>query len=110
MNDGNIHFGNPVFRIYMIAASLAILKMIGQAYITVYRMMRASGGFLNPEDARKTISNPKPNPAQLEPNDYVERARRMHRNDGENIPLFLAAGLLFVASGPSVTLTAWLMY
>ena len=101
---------NPVFRIYMIAASLAILKMIGQAYITVYRMMRASGGFLNPEDTRKTIGNPNPNPAQLEPNDYVERARRMHRNDGENIPLFLAAGLLFVASGPSVTLAAWLMY
>ncbi len=27
---------NPVFRIYMIAASLAILKMIRQAYVTVY--------------------------------------------------------------------------
>ncbi len=101
---------NPVFRIYVIAASLAILKMISQAYITVYRMMSANGGFLNPEDVRKTIGNPNPNPAQLEPNDDVERARRMHRNDGENIPLFLAAGLLFVASGPSATLAAWLMY
>ena len=62
---------NPVFRIYMIAASLAILKMIGQAFITVYRMMRTSGGFLNPEDTRKTFSNPNPNPAQLDANDYV---------------------------------------
>lgn len=101
---------NPVFRIYMIAASLVILKMIGQAYITVYRMMRVNGGFLNPEDMRKTISNPKPSAVQLEPNDYVERARRMHRNDGENIPLFLAAGVLFVASAPSVVLASWLMY
>lgn len=101
---------NPVFRIYMVAASLAILKMIGHAYITVYRMMRTNGGFLNPEDARKTLGNSNPSPAQLEPDDYVERARRMHRNDGENIPLFLGAGLLFVASGPSATLAAWLMY
>lgn len=101
---------NPVFRIYIIAASLMILKMIGQAYITVYQMMRAKGGFLNPEDIRKTIGNPNPSAAQLEPNDYVDRARRMHRNDGENIPLFLAAGVLFVASAPSVALAQWLMY
>jgi uncharacterized MAPEG superfamily protein len=101
---------NPVFRIYVVAASLAILKMLGHAYFTVFRMVRAGGGFLNPEDLRKSVSNPSPNPTQLEPNEYVERARRMHRNDGENIPLFLAAGLLFVAAGPSTTMAAWLLY
>jgi uncharacterized MAPEG superfamily protein len=101
---------NPVFRIYVIAASLAILKMIAHAFLTVYRMLRTNGGFLNPEDARRTVLNPNPVPGQVAPNDYVERARRMHRNEGENTPLFLAAGLLFVAASPPVALAAILMY
>jgi uncharacterized MAPEG superfamily protein len=37
-------------------------------------------------------------------NDYVERSRRIHRNDLENILPFLACGLLYVATGPSVVL------
>ena len=101
---------NPVFRIYAIAASLAILKMLGHGFLTVYRMIKSSGGFLNPEDTRKTISNPTPSPEQLASNDYVERARRMHRNEGENTPLFLGAGLLFVAASPSIPLAATLMF
>lgn len=101
---------NPVFRTYVIAASLAIIKMLGHAYLVVYRMIRVNGGFLNPEDARKTFGNPNPGAAQLEPNDDVERARRMHRNEGENTPLFLGAGLLFVAAMPSQALAAWLLY
>jgi glutathione S-transferase len=101
---------NPVFRIYVIAAALVIFKMLGQAYITVYRMMSVKGGFASPEDARKTPLNPNPAPGQLAPNEDVERSRRMHRNDCENIPLFLAAGLIFVAAGPSPALAAWLMY
>lgn len=101
---------NPVFRIYVIAASLVIFKMLGQAFIVVYQMMRVKGGFASPEDVRKTPLNPEPKPGQLEPNEDVERARRMHRNDGENIPLFLAAGLIFVAAGPAPALAAWLMY
>jgi len=34
-------------------------------------------------------------------NDSVDRARRMHRNEGENTSLFLGAGFLFVAAAPS---------
>lgn len=101
---------NPVFRIFVIAAGIAILKMVGHSFLTVYRMIRSNGGFLNPEDTRRTISNPNPNPGQLAPNDYVERARRMHRNEGENTPLFLVAGLLFVSASPPVTLAAIMMY
>lgn len=101
---------NPVFRIYVIAASLMIFKMLGQAFITVYQMLRVKGGYASPEDARKTPLNPNPTPGQLEPNEAVERSRRMHRNDCENIPLFLTAGLIFVAAGPTPALAAWLMY
>jgi uncharacterized MAPEG superfamily protein len=101
---------NPVFRTYVIAAALAILKMLAHAFLVVYRMLRVNGGFLNPEDARKTFGNPNPSPQQLDVNDYVDRARRMHRNEGENTPLFLGAGLLFVAAGPSPAFAAIMLY
>ena len=56
------------------------------------------------------MSNKNPHPAQLEVNDYVDRSRRMHRNDLENIPAFLACGILFVVAGPSLILAKILMY
>jgi glutathione S-transferase len=40
----------------------------------------------------------------------VERVRRIHMNDLENIPFFLAAGLLFVLTEPSPTLARVLFY
>ena len=101
---------NPVFRVYVVAAGLAILKLIGHAFLTVYRMLESKGGFLNPEDTRRTVSNPNPTVEQLAPNDYVERARRMHRNELENTPAFLIAGLLFVATSPPLWLAAVSMY
>ncbi len=103
-------FENPVFVTYVIAATLMILKMMGQGWITVARMMRVGGGFLNPEDAAAGMVNPKPRPGQLDPDDYVERSRRMHRNDTENIPVFLIAGLLFVSTQPPVWVAQWLFF
>lgn len=91
-------FENPVFTTYVIAATLMIIKFMGQGWMTVWRMMKVGGGFLNPEDAAAGLANPKPRPGQLEADDYVERSRRMHRNDIENILPFLFAGLLFVLS------------
>jgi len=91
---------NPVFATYVIAATLMIIKMMGQGWITVARMMKIGGGFLNPEDANQGMTNPSPRPGQLDADEYVERSRRMHRNDTENIPVFLIAGLLFVMTQP----------
>ena len=42
--------------------------------------------------------------------DYVDRSRRMHRNDLESIPGFLAAGLLFVLVSPPLLLAQLMMY
>jgi uncharacterized MAPEG superfamily protein len=100
---------NPVFVIYAIAASLMVLKLMGQGWMTVTRMISSDAGLLNPEDLQTGPANRNPRPSQLELNDFVERSRRIHRNDLENIPGFLAAGLLFVAVGPSVLLAAILM-
>ncbi len=101
---------NPVFTTYVIAASLMILKMMGQGWITVYRMMKVGGGFLNPEDANRGLANLNPRPDQLDKDDYVERSRRMHRNDLENIPAFLVAGLLFAWTEPPLLVAQWLLY
>jgi uncharacterized MAPEG superfamily protein len=103
-------FENPVFVTYVIAATLMILKIMGQGWITVVRMMKVGGGFLNPEDRSKGWANPSPRPGQLDPDDYVERSRRMHRNDTENIPVFLVAGLLFVFTQPPLWVAQWLFF
>ena len=101
---------NPVFATYVIAATLMILKAIGMSWLTVVRMLQEKGGFRSPEDIRKTALNPTPDPKQLEPNERVERVRRIHMNDLENLPFFLVAGLLFVLTGPSLVLTQVLLY
>ena len=101
---------NPVFVTYMITAALMILKIMGQGWMTVYRMMKSDSGLVSPEDIQFGAFNKNPRPEQLAPNDYVDRSRRMHRNDLENIPAFLACGLIFVAAGPSLLLANILMY
>lgn len=101
---------NPVFRVYLIAVAVTVLKVMGQGWMTVLRMMRAKGGFASPEDIRPGALNPSPDPSQLEVNDYVDRARRMHRNDLENIPAFWAVGLAFVAVAPPLWLAQVAMY
>ncbi len=94
-------FENPVFRYYAVAAALMIMKMMSQGWITVFRMIKVNGGFRYPEDAQKSLANARPSPEQLQPNEYVERSRRMHGNDVENVPLFLTAGMLYVCTAPS---------
>jgi glutathione S-transferase len=101
---------NPVFATYVVAATIMILKAVSMSWLTVALMMKAKGGFRSPEDLKKTPLNPNPDPKQLEPNPDVERVRRIHLNDLENIPFFLAAGLLFVLTDPSLVLARALFY
>lgn len=101
---------NPVFVTWIIATALTVLKVMGQGWMTVYRMMKVGGGYAAPEDLRPGLINRAPDPRQLEVNDYVDRSRRMHRNDLENIPAFWAAGLAFVAVAPPLWLAQVLMY
>ncbi|MCO5161906.1 MAG: MAPEG family protein [Mesorhizobium sp.] len=101
---------DPLFATYAIAAALMILKAVGMSWLTVYRMMKAKGGYRSPEDLRRTRLNPDPDPGQLGPNDYVDRIRRIQLNDLENLPFFLVAGLLFVIAGPSLLHAQILLY
>lgn len=101
---------NPLFATYMIAATIMILKVVAMSWLTVARMMGENGGFRAPEDVRKTPLNPKPDPSQTAPNERVERIRRIHLNDLENVPFFLVAGFLFVLSDPPLIVAQWLLY
>jgi len=101
---------NPVFHTYLIAASIMILKLMLQPWMTVVRMMKAGGGFRSPEDLKKTPLNRNPQPAQLEVDEYVDRSRRLNLNDLESIPGFLVAGLLFVLVGPPLLLAKILIW
>jgi glutathione S-transferase len=105
-----LSFENPVFVVYVIAASIMLLKLLLQPWMTVFRMMKVGGGFRSPEDAKKSPLNPHPEPGQLEPNEYVERSRRLNLNDLESIPAFLVAGLLFVLAEPSLLLAQILIW
>ena len=104
----NLH--NPVFATYVIAATLMILKAVAMSWLTVVRMMQEKGGFRAPEDTRKTLFNPEPNPAQTGPNERVERVRRIQQNDLESLPFFLVAGFLFVLTQPSLMVARFLLY
>lgn len=105
-----LNLNDPLFSTYVIAATLMILKAASMSWLTVARMLRVKGGFRAPEDLAKTRLNPNPDPKQLEPNEEVERIRRIHQNDLENIPFFLAAGFLFVLTEPSLWLAQGLLY
>ena len=101
---------NPLFATYVIAATIMIIKAASMSWLTVARMMQVKGGYRSPEDLEKTPLNPEPDPTQLEPNDAVDRIRRIHLNDLENIPFFLAAGFLFILTQPSLLLAQVLLY
>ena len=105
-----IDLSNPLFATYAIAASLMILKVVAMSWMTVVRMIQVNGGFRNPEDAKKTPANPKPHAGQLEPDERVERFRRIQQNDLENVPFFLAAGFLWVLTSPRLAEAQWVLY
>ena len=101
---------DPLFATYVIAATLMILKAVSMSWLTVVRMMSAQGGYRSPEDLKKTPLNPAPHAGQLAPDERVDRIRRIHLNDLENLPFFLAAGFLYVLTQPPLLLAQWLLY
>jgi glutathione S-transferase len=105
-----LNLDNPVFYTYVLTACIMILKLMLQPWMTVARMMTVHAGFRSPEDLKKSPLNPEPDETQLAVNEYVDRSRRMNLNDLENIPGFLAAGFLFVLSGPPLLLAQILLW
>ncbi|NXJ02769.1 MGST1 transferase, partial [Psophia crepitans] len=93
---------NEVFRAYATYAAIVLLKMMLMSLITAYfRVTRKA--FANPED---TASFGKGESAKkyLRTDTDVERVRRGHLNDLENIVPFFGIGLLYALSGPGLSM------
>jgi glutathione S-transferase len=92
---------NPAFHTYAVCACILALKMLLTGNYTTMMRMR-NKGFVNAEDAKSFGGTPS---EQEHP--AVAHALRIQRNDGENIPLFWAVGLVFVLSGASANAAWW---
>jgi len=92
---------NPAFHTYAVCASILAVKMLLTGnYTSIIRMRNK--GFVNEEDAKSFGGK-----ATEQEHPAVAHALRIQRNDGENIPLFFAIGLLYVLDGASATGAWW---
>nr|CAD7453253.1 unnamed protein product [Timema tahoe] len=88
---------NPVFSGYVFWSLILMLKMLCLYFLTVRQRFRKKV-FISPEDLFFVRGG---GGEVRNDDDDVERVRRAHRNDLENIPLFLVAGLFYVLTDPS---------
>ncbi|XP_064536827.1 microsomal glutathione S-transferase 1 isoform X1 [Drosophila montana] len=92
-----ISFDNEVFRCYIGWSALLVLKMFSMSLVTgIWRFITLT--FANQED----LMSPKLKVKFDDPN--VERVRRAHRNDLENILPFFIIGLLYTLTNPNAFL------
>lgn len=103
-------FDNPVFVAFALSSAVMIVKAVAMSWLTVIRMLWFQSGFRSPEDLRRTLLNPVPDPRQLLPDERIERIRRIQQNDLENLPFFFVAGALYILTGPPLALAQVLFY
>jgi glutathione S-transferase len=103
-------FDSPAFLAYTIASAVMVLKASAMSWLTVARMLWFGVGLRSPEDLKRTLLNRNPDPKQLLPDERIERIRRIHHNDLENLPFFFVAGALYLVTAPPVALAQWLFY
>nr|QHU80006.1 microsomal glutathione S-transferase 1 [Bemisia tabaci] len=89
---------NPVFTAYIFYTSILLLKMLFMVFVIGSQRFK-KGIFISEED--KAL-HPKAKIRHDDPD--IERCRRAHQNDLENIPAFILAGALYQLTSPS----AWL--
>uniref|UniRef100_A0A8C3X8B4 Microsomal glutathione S-transferase 1 n=1 Tax=Catagonus wagneri TaxID=51154 RepID=A0A8C3X8B4_9CETA len=90
---------NEVFMAFATYATIVLSKMMFMSTATAfYRLTKKV--FANPEDCSGLGENAK---KYLRTDERVERVRRAHLNDLENIVPFLGIGLLYSLSGPDLS-------
>ncbi|XP_014239238.1 microsomal glutathione S-transferase 1 [Cimex lectularius] len=99
----SMSFNNPVFTSYLFYCSLLVLKVLMMVPLTA-RWRFSKKVFANPED---TKLSPKSQVKFDDPD--VERVRRAHLNDLENIPVFFVAAYTYLLTNPNPWLAITLM-
>ncbi|XP_069763520.1 microsomal glutathione S-transferase 1-like [Narcine bancroftii] len=94
---------SEVFLAFSTYASVMLVKMLIMGPLTGYfRMSR--GAFSNPEDARAHGGTDEESKKKLmTTNPDVERVRRCHQNDLENIIPFIGISLLYTLTEPNLS-------
>uniref|UniRef100_A0A8C4EA21 Microsomal glutathione S-transferase 1 n=1 Tax=Dicentrarchus labrax TaxID=13489 RepID=A0A8C4EA21_DICLA len=91
---------DEVFMAFTTYAAIVILKMMLMAPLTAYyRITR--GSYANEEDVSRKSAEEKKKLLKAHPD--VERARRCHQNDLENVIPFMLIGLLYALTGPELS-------
>ncbi|XP_050358639.1 uncharacterized protein LOC126778924 [Nymphalis io] len=96
-----VTIAEPAVQSYILYSSILALKVLGMAVLTARERYRKKV-FANEEDAKKTKGIVKFDDPD------VERVRRAHLNDLENIPVFWVLGALYLTTGPSSALATLL--
>jgi len=89
-----LDLNNPVVRDFGFYCAVLVLKMLAMSPLTA-RHRLSKGIFISGEDG---VFNKNGNKVVVD--EDIERVRRAHRNDLENIPLFFIIGALYVLTDP----------
>jgi uncharacterized MAPEG superfamily protein len=92
---------SPTMHLFAVCAAILVLKMALTGNATGFLRV-AKGVYISPEDYAVFGTQP----AEADP--QIERQRRAHQNDLENILPFLVVGFLYAWSGVSYRLAWWL--
>ena len=95
MSDPILSADNPLLQSFMFYGAILMLKMIALSFCTSI-CRQTKGVFANPEDAHFKQG-------KVYEDSDVERVRRAHRNDMENIYVFLILGLFYVLTDPKLS-------
>jgi len=94
MSQNLASFENPVFKSYIFWSSVLVLKMLIMSILTGLQRFRTQT-FANPED----LPSKKLKVKFDDPN--VERVRRAHRNDLENILPYFVISYFYILTNPT---------
>ncbi|XP_053678846.1 microsomal glutathione S-transferase 1-like [Anopheles nili] len=89
------NINDEVFRTYVFWAAVLVVKMLAMSLLTGRQRFQKKV-FANPEDIKSSKKDAVP---KFDDPD-VERVRRAHRNDLENILPFFTIGLLYMLTNP----------
>merc|ERR1711860_90349 len=93
-----LSFDNPTFSQFAFYSGIVICKTMLMSFLTARNRIR-NKTFANPEDF-SLFSNKPAEERKAPPNPTVERIRRCHLNDLENVIPFVLLGLLYVCTKP----------
>ncbi|KAK7590437.1 hypothetical protein V9T40_002050 [Parthenolecanium corni] len=107
----DITIDKNVFHGFLFYTGVLVLKTMLMSLLTT-RMRFMKRVWSSPEDIDAAIKLKIPSPSLKYDDEHVERVRRAHLNDLENIPMFIFSGFVYALSqpNPSVALTLFRIY